>query len=78
MEIMDRPLLVLANEMDLIRDADAGMGKGEELLLRLGRAAEDVGIRCMSGDILGISAGVTGKGLRVLSKQLRQVVEEVE
>ena len=75
---MDRPSLVLANEMDLKRDADAGMGKGEELLFRLGRAAEDVGIRCMSGDILGISAGVTGEGLRVLSKRLRQVVEEVE
>jgi len=78
-EIMNRPSLILANKMDLIPEADAGMGRREELLFRLGLAAEEVGIAvCEDEGILGISAGVTGEGLRVLSKRLRRVVKEVE
>lgn len=70
-EIMNRPSLILANKMDLFpKDA----GRKEELLFQLGKVAEEVGINCKKNDILGVSAGVTGEGLRVLSKRLREVV----
>ncbi|KAL9188389.1 hypothetical protein ACHAXT_006767 [Thalassiosira profunda] len=77
-EIMERPSLILANKMDLISEEEAGMGRREELLFQLARVAEEVGIVCMSDDVLGISARVTGEGLQGLSKRLRQVVKEVE
>lgn len=73
-EIMNRPSLILANKMDLIPEVDATMGRREEILFQLSRAAEEVGIACDRSDIMGISAGVTGEGLRVLSKQLRRTV----
>ena len=38
---------------------------------------EEVGINCKAGDILGVSAGVTGEGLRVLSRRLRDLVTKV-
>ena len=73
-EIMNRPSLILANKMDLMPEIDTGIGRREELLFQLGQVAEEVGILCGAGDIKGISAGVTGEGLRGLSKQLRQVI----
>jgi len=73
-EIMNRPSLILANKMDLMPEIDTGIGRREELLFQLGQVAEEVGIVCGAGDIKGISAGVTGEGLRGLSKQLRQVI----
>jgi len=76
-EIMQRPSLILANKMDLIPEEEAEMGRREELLFQLGQVAEEVGIVVEERDIMGISAGVTGEGLRVLSKRLRQVVKEV-
>ncbi|KAL3777496.1 hypothetical protein ACHAW5_000562 [Stephanodiscus triporus] len=76
-EIMNRPSLILANKMDLIPDIDAGLGRREELLFQLGLAAEEVGIFCEHDDIQAISAGVTGEGLRGLSKRLRQVVKQM-
>lgn len=76
-EIMNRPSLILANKMDLIPEIDAGMGRREELLFQLGQAGEEVGIFCEHDDIQGISAGVTGEGLRGLSKRLRQVVKQM-
>mmetsp|Transcript_26439 Transcript_26439/g.63441 ORF Transcript_26439/g.63441 Transcript_26439/m.63441 type:complete len:131 (+) Transcript_26439:1-393(+) len=76
-DMMERPSLILANKMDLLPKDDAGMGRREELLFQLGMVAEEVGIVCEPDDIMGISAGVTGEGLRVLSKRLRQVVSEV-
>jgi Obg family GTPase CgtA len=76
-EIMNRPSLILANKMDLIPEIDAGLGRREELLFQLGLAAEEVGICCELDDIQAISAGVTGEGLRGLSKRLRQVVKQM-
>ena len=72
-EIMNRPSLILANKMDLFLED----GRKEELLFQLGEVAEEVGINCEPGDILGVSAGVTGEGLRVLSRRLREVVNKV-
>jgi len=73
-EIMNRPSLILANKMDLIPEVDANIGRREEIIFQLGQAAEEVGIVCDHGDIMGISAGVTGEGLQALSKQLRRTV----
>ncbi|KAL3783296.1 hypothetical protein HJC23_007965 [Cyclotella cryptica] len=73
-EIMNRPSLILANKMDLIPKNEVGLGRREELLFHLGNAAEEVGINCEKDNIMGISAGVTGEGLQVLSKQLRNVL----
>ena len=72
-EIMNRPSLILANKMDLFTED----GRKEELLFQLGKVAEEVGINCKAGDILGVSAGVTGEGLRVLSRRLRDLVTKV-
>ena len=77
-EIMNRPSLILANKMDLISDDDAQIGRRKELLFQLSQAAEEVGIVCETSDVMGISAGVSGEGLRVLSKRLRQVVNTVQ
>ena len=73
-EIMNRPSLILANKMDLIPEVDANMGRREEILFQLSQVAEEVGIVCDRSNVMGISAGVTGEGLRVLSKQLRRTV----
>ena len=77
-EIMNRPSLILANKMDLIPEGDVGMGRREEFLFQLGRVADDVGIVCEKDNILGVSAGVSGEGLSVLSKKLRRVLTEME
>ena len=68
--MMDRPALVVANKMDLIADQT----KREELLWELGAAAQQAGIRFWGKNVFGISAGVTGEGLRPLSKALRDIV----
>ena len=73
-EIMKRPSLILANKMDLIPDHDAGLGRREELFSRLANTAEEIGIVCGKENILGVSAGVTGEGLQILSKKLRSVL----
>ena len=73
-EIMNRPSLILANKMDLIPEVDANMGRREEILFQLSQVAEEVGIVCDRSNVMGISAGVTGEGLRVLSQQLRRTV----
>lgn len=72
-DMMNRPALLVANKMDLI----AGETQRESLLFDLAVAAEDVGID-HHGDVLGISAGVTGEGLSLLSKSIRTVVTEGE
>lgn len=74
-EIMNRPSLILANKMDLIPKEDTVVGRREEILYQLSQAADEVGIACASDDILGISAGVSGEGLQILSKKLRSAVE---
>jgi len=77
-EIMNRPSLILANKMDLVSEEEAEMGRREELLFQLSQAAKEVGIVCDHSDVFGISAGVSGEGLRGLSKRLRQVVKDVD
>ena len=77
-EIMKRPSLILANKMDLIPQDDIGLGRREEILFQLREAAKEVGIACKEENIFGISAGVSGEGLLVLSKRLRQVVREAD
>jgi len=77
-EIMNRPSLILANKMDLVSEEEAEMGRREELLFQLSQAAKEVGIVCDHSDVFGISAGVSGEGLRGISKRLREVVKDVD
>jgi 50S ribosomal subunit-associated GTPase HflX len=69
---LNRPAIVAANKVDLLSRAH-----GEELLFQLAIVAEDSGIR-FSGDVMGISAGVTGEGLGSLSKTIRTMVQQRE
>jgi GTP-binding protein len=71
-DMLTRPALVVANKVDLLLEEEC-----ESIIFELGCAAEDAGLQ-LSGDVLGISAGVTGEGLGSLSKAIRQVVTESE
>ena len=71
-DMMNRTTLVVANKIDLVSP-----DRGEELLLELRAVAEACGIQFV-GDVLGISAGVTGEGLSTLTKAMRNIVEEEE
>jgi len=70
-ELLDRPALVTANKVDLLESKD----HQEEILLELALVAEEAGIR-FDGNVLGISAGVTGEGLPLLARDMRRLVEE--
>jgi 16S rRNA G966 N2-methylase RsmD len=70
--MLTRPALVVANKLDLL-DAE----QSKTTLFELGAVAKDAGIR-FSGDVMGISAGVTGVGLESLSRAIRNVVLESE
>ena len=72
-DMMNRPSLLVANKMDLIPEED----ERESLLFDLAVTAEEAGID-YRGEILGISAGVTGEGLGPLSKAMRRIVTEAE
>lgn len=72
-DMMNRPSLLVANKMDLIPDEE----ERESLLFDLAVTAEEAGID-YRGEILGISAGVTGEGLGPLSKAMRRIVTEAE
>ena len=71
--MMNRPSLLVANKMDLIPEEE----ERESLLFDLSVTAEEAGID-YRGEILGISAGVTGEGLGPLSKAMRKIVTEAE
>jgi Obg family GTPase CgtA len=71
--MMNRPSLLVANKLDLIPEEE----EREGLLFELAVAAEEAGID-YRGEILGISAGVTGEGLGPLSKAMRRIVTEAE
>ena len=71
-DMMNRMTLVVANKIDLV-----SQNRREELLFELRAVAEDCGIQFV-GDVLGISAGVTGEGLATLTKAIRNVVEAEE
>lgn len=69
-DMLTRPSLVVANKVDLLSAQETEM-----TLFEVEAAARDAGIQ-FSGDVLGISAGVTGVGLELLSRAIRNVVEE--
>jgi GTPase involved in cell partitioning and DNA repair len=66
--MLNRRSLVVANKMDLLNKNDR-----EEIIDGLVSVVEEAGIR-MEGDIIGISAGVTGEGLPTLSNAMRDIV----
>jgi len=72
-DMLDRPAIVVANKFDLIQDTDLQ----EEILYELSKTALDCGIQ-FDGEVHGISAGVTGEGLGVLSSAIRSLVESGE
>ena len=67
-DMMNRRSLIVANKMDLIAEE-----RRMDLLNDLASLADEFGIR-LHGDVLGISAGVTGEGLPTLSTSIRNVV----
>lgn len=68
--MLQREALVIANKVDLLTPS-----RYEEVKSRLDAIVESVGIH-MHGEILGISAGVTGEGLSDLSRAIREIVEK--
>ena len=71
-DMMNRLTLVVANKIDLL-----SQDLQEQLLLELRSVAEDCGINFV-GEVLGISAGVTGEGLTTLAKAIRNILETEE
>ena len=67
-DMMNRRSIIIANKTDLLDERQV-----QEIIRDLGSVAEEVGIQ-YEGDILGISAGVTGQGLPPLSKAIRSIV----
>jgi Obg family GTPase CgtA len=67
-DMLNRRALVVANKMDLLDESQR-----QDVFLGLNAVIEEAGIR-MQGDIIGISAGVTGEGLGALSKAIRSTV----
>lgn len=72
-DMLERPALVVANKLDLIKDADTQ----DEILYAISQAATSKGLK-FDGEVHGISAGVTGEGLGDLSVAMRNLVESGE
>jgi GTP-binding protein len=70
--MVQRRALVIANKIDLIKE-----DKLADTLLAISEAAQLLGIQT-DHDVLGISAGVTGDGIGVLSRAIRDVVTRAE
>jgi GTP-binding protein len=67
-DMLNRRCLVVANKLDLLLKDE------QELIMDgLQEKANEAGIR-METNVIGISAGVTGKGLSALTKAIRQTV----
>jgi GTP-binding protein len=66
--MLDRNALMVANKVDLLDQEQY-----HQVEERLRVVIEKVGLQ-ISGDIIGISAGVTGQGLPMLSRAIREVV----
>lgn len=66
--LTERPAIVAVNKLDLLRDEE----EREEVLFRVGLAAEEAGLSTRGREVVGISAGVTGEGLATLSKAVRE------
>lgn len=69
-DMMNRKALVVANKLDLLDENEQA-----DVTSNLASAAEEMGIE-VHGDVLGISAGVSGLGLGPLSNALRGVLEK--
>jgi len=69
-DLLSMPALVVANKVDLISN-----DQQRELLMDLGKVAEEAGIRSNS-EVMGISAGVSGEGLTALSCTIRNIVQK--
>jgi GTPase len=67
-DMLSRKALVVANKLDLLKE-----GELDDIMMKLEIAAEEAGIR-LFGDVLGISAGVSGEGLSPLSQAMRSIV----
>ena len=67
-DMLNRRCLVVANKVDLLLDDER-----KEISSKIQDKAEKAGIR-METDVLTISAGVTGEGLRLLTKAIRKTV----
>ena len=67
-KMLERNALVVANKVDLLDQAQY-----EDVTRGLQKVVEDGGIQ-ISGEILGISAGVSGIGLPSLSRAIREIV----
>jgi Obg family GTPase CgtA len=70
--LLDRRAIVVANKIDLLTKE-----RMPEVLAAIGEAAKAIGIDC-DQDVIGISAGVSGEGLSVLSQAIRDVVRKSE
>lgn len=70
--LMERRALVVANKVDLLH-----IDTVAEVLSSIREAAVKVGIQ-LEHDVMAISAGVTGEGLRTLSKAIRDIVMKTE
>jgi GTPase len=66
--LMERRALVVANKVDLLHEDNTA-----ELLIKLHETATELGIR-FEHDVIPISAGVTGVGLGLLSRAIRDIV----
>mmetsp|Transcript_15094 Transcript_15094/g.21511 ORF Transcript_15094/g.21511 Transcript_15094/m.21511 type:complete len:204 (+) Transcript_15094:496-1107(+) len=74
--LYNRNALVVANKMDLIQKLE----EREKLMIEIGLVAKEADIQVLGGpsNVLGVSAGVTGEGLAVLSKEIRYIVSHTD
>jgi GTPase len=70
--LMERRALIVANKVDLLHD-----DRTAEVLVNLHETATELGIR-FEHDVIAISAGVSGVGLGLLSKTIRDIVTKSE
>lgn len=70
--LMERRALIVANKVDLLHD-----DRASEILVELHDTATELGIR-FEHEVMAISAGVSGFGLGMLSKAIREIVSKTE
>ena len=71
--MMEHRALIVANKIDLIKHEE----RLSEIMSSIADTSEKLGLQT-EHDILGISAGVTGDGLAVLTRALREVVTRAD
>jgi GTPase involved in cell partitioning and DNA repair len=67
-DMLNRRCLLAANKVDLLLKDEC-----DEIVGKLQEMADEAGIR-LESDVLKISAGVTGEGLSLLTKAIRETV----